>query len=86
MTFFIFANSSSIISLTRSRLNPPEPSPFHGKPMGWKPCSAAANGVTVLHILPTDEAKPHEMTQGAKTADGTVTFQGPPTLFDLDGP
>ena len=44
-----------------------------------------ANGVTVLHILPTGEVKPHELTAGAKVVDGAVTYPGQPTLFDVDG-
>ena len=43
----------------------------------------AAKGVTVLHILPTGEVKPHKMKPGAKVAEGTVTYPGQPTLFDL---
>ena len=42
-----------------------------------------ANGVTVLHILPTGEVKPHKLTAGAKVVDGTVTYPGQPTLFDV---
>ena len=42
-----------------------------------------ANGVTVQHILPTGEVKPHKMKPGAKVAEGTVTYPGQPTLFDL---
>ncbi|MDY0170310.1 MAG: DUF488 domain-containing protein [Thermoguttaceae bacterium] len=45
-----------------------------------------ANGVNVQHIMPAGEVKPHEMTPGAKIVDGTVTYPGPPTLFDLDAP
>jgi uncharacterized protein (DUF488 family) len=44
-----------------------------------------ANGVTVLHILPTGEVKPHKLTAGAKVVDGRVTYPGQPTLFDVDG-
>ncbi len=46
----------------------------------------AAKGVTVLHILPTGEVKPHKMTPGAKIVEGTVTYPGQPTLFDMDAP
>ena len=46
----------------------------------------AANGITVLHILPTGESKPHKMTSGAKIVEGTVTYPGQPTLFDMDAP
>ncbi len=45
-----------------------------------------ANGITVLHILPTSEIKPHKLTAGAKVVDGTVTYPGQPTLFDMDAP
>jgi uncharacterized protein (DUF488 family) len=45
-----------------------------------------AHGVTVQHICPTGEAKPHKMTPGAKVIEGTVTYPGPPMLFDLDAP
>ncbi len=44
-----------------------------------------ANGVKVQHIFPSGEAKPHEMTPGAKVIEGTVTYPGPPTLFEMDG-
>jgi uncharacterized protein (DUF488 family) len=44
-----------------------------------------ANDVTVQHIFPTGEIKPHKLTRGAKTVDGTVTYPGQPTLFDMDG-
>jgi len=43
----------------------------------------AANGVTVLHILPTGEVKPHMLTPGAKVVEGTVTYPGQPTLFQM---
>ena len=43
-----------------------------------------ANGVTVHHILPTGEVKLHKLTPGAKIVDGTVTYPGQPTLFDMD--
>jgi uncharacterized protein (DUF488 family) len=42
-----------------------------------------ANGVSVLHILPTGEVKPHRLTTGAKVVDGRVTYPGQPTLFDV---
>ena len=42
-----------------------------------------ANDVTVQHICPNGEAKPHKLTPGAKIMDGTVTYPGQPTLFDL---
>ena len=44
-----------------------------------------ANGVTVQHIFPGGEVKPHTLTQGAKILDGTVTYPGQPTLFDMAG-
>jgi uncharacterized protein (DUF488 family) len=44
-----------------------------------------ANGVTVHHIFPNSEVKPHKLTAGAKFVDGLVTYPGQPTLFDLDG-
>ena len=44
-----------------------------------------ANGVTVQHISPSGEIQPHTLTAGAKIVDGTVTYPGQPTLFDLDG-
>ncbi len=43
----------------------------------------AACGVTVLHILPSGEVKPHTLTPYAKILDGLVTYPGPPTLFDM---
>jgi uncharacterized protein (DUF488 family) len=42
-----------------------------------------ANGVTVLHVLPTGEVKPHKLTPGAKVVEGTVTYPGPATLFEM---
>ena len=42
-----------------------------------------ANGVTVLHILPTGEIKPHEKTAGTRVVEGTVTYPGPATLFEM---
>ena len=42
-----------------------------------------ANDVTVQHILSTGDVKPHRLTAGAKIVDGTVTYPGQPTLFDL---
>ena len=42
-----------------------------------------ANGVIVQHIGPTGEISPHKLKPGAKIVDGTVTYPGPPTLFDL---
>jgi hypothetical protein len=43
----------------------------------------SANGVTVLHILATEEVKPHTLTASAKIVEGTVTYPGQPTLFDM---
>jgi uncharacterized protein (DUF488 family) len=45
-----------------------------------------ANGVTVLHILPTGETKRHKMTSGVKIVEGVVTYPGQPTLFDMEEP
>ena len=42
-----------------------------------------ANGVTVQHIFPSGEVKPHKLTGGAKIVDGLVTYPGQPTLFDM---
>jgi uncharacterized protein (DUF488 family) len=44
-----------------------------------------ATGVTVQHIFPTGEVKPHKLTLGARIVDGTVTYPGQPTLFDVEG-
>lgn len=44
-----------------------------------------ANGVGVQHIFPNGEVKPHEMTPEARVENGTVTYPGPPTLFDVEG-
>jgi len=43
----------------------------------------AGNGVNVEHIFPTGEVKPHKMKSGVKIVHGTVTYPGPPTLFDV---
>ena len=42
-----------------------------------------ANGVTVQHILPTGEVKPHKLTPGAKIVDGLATYPGQPTLLNI---
>jgi uncharacterized protein (DUF488 family) len=42
-----------------------------------------ANGVTVQHIFPGGEVKPHKLTSGAKIGNGIVTYPGQPTLFDM---
>jgi uncharacterized protein (DUF488 family) len=44
-----------------------------------------ANGVAVLHIFPSGEVKPHKMTAEAMAENGTVTYPGPPMLFDVEG-
>jgi uncharacterized protein (DUF488 family) len=44
-----------------------------------------AAGVSVEHIFPNGDAKPHSLTQGTKIDSGTVTYPAPPTLFDVDG-
>ena len=33
--------------------------------------------------LPTGDVTPHKVRPGAKIVDGTVTYPGQPTLFDL---
>jgi uncharacterized protein (DUF488 family) len=42
-----------------------------------------ANGVSVQHIVPSGEVKPHVLTTGAEIANGTVTYPGPVTLFEM---
>lgn len=42
-----------------------------------------STGVTVLHILPAGDLKPHSITPGAKVLEGTVTYPGQPTLFPM---
>ena len=42
-----------------------------------------ANDVSVQHILPDGVLKPHVLTAGVKIVDGTVTYPGQPTLFDM---
>ena len=42
-----------------------------------------ANDVAVEHIFPSGEVKPHTLTPGTKIVKGTVTYPGPPTLFDM---
>jgi uncharacterized protein (DUF488 family) len=46
----------------------------------------SANDVAVQHIFSTGEIKPHKLTPGAWVKDGTVTYPGKPTLFDMDEP
>jgi uncharacterized protein (DUF488 family) len=41
----------------------------------------AANGVTVQHILPTGELRPHKLTDGAVIEGGQVTYPGEGSLF-----
>jgi hypothetical protein len=45
-----------------------------------------ANEVPVHHIHPTGEDKPHRSTPAARVVEGTVTYPGQPTLFELDAP
>jgi uncharacterized protein (DUF488 family) len=40
-----------------------------------------ANGVTVQHIMPTGELRPHKLTNGAVIEDGLVTYPGERSLF-----
>lgn len=40
------------------------------------------NGITVQHIMPNGELRPHTLTEGAKIGDGKVTYPGEKTLFD----
>jgi uncharacterized protein (DUF488 family) len=41
----------------------------------------AANGVTVQHIMPGGELRPHELTRGAVVEGGKVTYPGERSLF-----
>ena len=43
-----------------------------------------ANGISVQHIFPSGEVKPHMLTTGAKVVDGQATYPAPPSLFDVD--
>ena len=46
-----------------------------------------ANGISVQHVCPNGEIKPHKLTAGAKIADsGLVAYPGQPTLFDVEEP
>jgi len=45
-----------------------------------------ASGVSVQHIFPNGELKPHQLTPPAKVVDGTVAYPGPPVLFDVERP
>jgi uncharacterized protein (DUF488 family) len=40
-----------------------------------------ANGVTVRHIMPTGELRPHQLTPGAVIDAKKVTYPGEKTLF-----
>ena len=40
-----------------------------------------ANGVTVQHIMPTGELRPHKLTDGAVVEGGRVTYPGERSLF-----
>ena len=40
-----------------------------------------ANGVTVQHIMPTDDLRPHKLTSGAVIGGGRVTYPGEKSLF-----
>ncbi len=40
-----------------------------------------ANGVTVQHIMPTGELRPHQLTSGAVIEGGQVTYPGEKSLF-----
>jgi len=42
-----------------------------------------ANDAAVHHILPDGDVKPHVATPKASVMDGTVTYPGQPTLFDI---
>ena len=41
----------------------------------------AANGVTVQHIMPSGELRPHKLTSGAVVEGGRVTYPGEKSLF-----
>jgi uncharacterized protein (DUF488 family) len=41
----------------------------------------AANGVTVQHIMPSGELRPHKLTDGAVVEGGRVTYPGERPLF-----
>jgi uncharacterized protein (DUF488 family) len=41
----------------------------------------AANGVTVQHIMPGGELRPHKLTTGAVIEGGRVTYPGEKSLF-----
>jgi uncharacterized protein (DUF488 family) len=39
------------------------------------------NGVTIQHIMPNGELRPHALTEGAVMEDGKVTYPGEKSLF-----
>ena len=41
----------------------------------------AATGVTVQHIMPAGELRPHKLTDGAVVEGGQVTYPGEKSLF-----
>jgi uncharacterized protein (DUF488 family) len=41
-----------------------------------------ADGVTVQHIMPTGELRPHKLTTGAVIESGRVTYPGEKSLFN----
>jgi uncharacterized protein (DUF488 family) len=40
-----------------------------------------ANEITVQHIMPNGELRPHTLTEGANMGEGTVIYPGEKTLF-----
>jgi uncharacterized protein (DUF488 family) len=42
-----------------------------------------ANDLSVHHVLPDGNVKPHVATPKARVMDGTVIYPGQPTLFDM---
>lgn len=41
-----------------------------------------ANELTVQHIMPNGDLRPHTLTEGAKMDEGRVTYPGEKTLYD----
>ena len=41
----------------------------------------AASGVTVQHIMPIGELRPHKLTKGMVIESGRVTYPGEKSLF-----
>ena len=41
----------------------------------------AGNGVTVQHIMPTSQLRPHKLTDGAVIEGGRVSYPGEKSLF-----